>query len=61
MDAEAKKSKIAWYRSPVDRQTLARLNQRSNLKGFAQTLGHLGLLLLTGAAAGMPQSTCPCR
>ncbi len=51
MDAGMKKSKIAWYRSPVDRETLARLNQRSDLKGFAQTLGHLGLLVLTGAAA----------
>lgn len=51
MDAAVKKSKIAWYRSPVDRETLAKLNQRSDLKGFAQTLGHLGLLALTGGAA----------
>ncbi|OQA42230.1 MAG: Fatty acid desaturase [Chloroflexi bacterium ADurb.Bin325] len=51
MDAEVRKSKVSWYRSPVDRQTLAGLNRRSNLKGFVQTLGHLGLLVLTGAAA----------
>ena len=44
-------SKINWYRSPVDRSTLAELNQRSDLLGLAQTLGHLGLLALTGAAA----------
>ena len=44
-------SKINWYRSPIDRATLAELNQRSDLLGLAQTLGHLGLLALTGAAA----------
>ena len=44
-------SKINWYRSPIDRATLAELNQRSDLLGLAQTLGHLGLLAFTGAAA----------
>jgi hypothetical protein len=43
--------KINWYRSPVDRETLAALNQRSDWLGLLQTLGHLGLLALTGAAA----------
>jgi fatty acid desaturase len=43
--------KIHWYRSPVDRDTLAALNQRSDWLGFLQTFGHLGLLALTGAAA----------
>ncbi len=43
--------KIAWYRSPVERDALASLNQRSDARGLAQTLGHLGLLTLTGAAA----------
>ena len=43
--------RIAWYRSPVDREVLASLNQRSDWKGLIQTLGHLGLLALTGAAA----------
>jgi fatty acid desaturase len=42
---------INWYRTPLDRQTLARLNARSDAKGFAQTLGHLGLMVLTGGAA----------
>ncbi len=45
------KSKITWYRSPVDRKTLNALNQRSDWKGLLQTLGHLGLLALTGGAA----------
>ena len=46
-----KDRRIAWYRSPVDREVLASLNQRSDSKGLIQTLGHLGLLALTGAAA----------
>jgi fatty acid desaturase len=51
MAVETKASKIKWYRSPVSRDDLAALNQRSDWKGLAQTLGHLGLLLLTGASA----------
>jgi fatty acid desaturase len=43
--------RIPWYRSPVPRDALSALNQRSDGKGLAQTLGHLGLLVLTGAAA----------
>ena len=43
--------RIAWYRSPVERQVLAALNQRSDGKGLLQSLGHLGLLVCTGAAA----------
>ena len=44
-------SKISWYRTPVDRTVLAELNQRSDLFGLLQSLGHLSLLALTGAAA----------
>ena len=51
MTNEPVQSKINWYRSPMDRATLAELNLRSDLLGFLQTLGHLGLLALTGAAA----------
>jgi fatty acid desaturase len=43
--------KIVWYRSPVDRKMITLLNQRSDWKGLAQTLGHLGLLVMTGASA----------
>lgn len=45
------KPKINWYRSPVPRDALALLNQRSDWRGLAQALGHLGLLAATGAAA----------
>lgn len=42
---------IDWYRCPVSREDLARLNKRSDLLGFAQTLGYLGTLAATGTAA----------
>jgi len=51
MVGDQKHQKIHWYRSPVDRETLAALNQRRDWKGLVQTLGHLGLLTLTGVAA----------
>lgn len=51
MADEPKVRKIAWYRSPIDRQELMALNQRSDWKGFLQTFGHLGLLVLTGLSA----------
>ena len=46
-----KERKIAWYRSPVGREALAELNQRSDIKGLLQALGHLGILAVTGGAA----------
>jgi len=42
--------KINWYRSPVRREELAALNQRSDWKGFLEMFGHLGLLVLCGTA-----------
>ncbi|MFN8443465.1 MAG: fatty acid desaturase [Caldilineaceae bacterium] len=51
MPNEQKMQKINWYRTPIDRNTLAELNQRSDFWGLLQTFGHLGLLTLTGAAA----------
>src|SRR5512143_2243572 len=51
MSVTRKERRIAWYRSPLDREALASLNQRSDWKGLLQTLGHLGLLVLSGAAA----------
>ena len=40
--------RIRWYRSPIDSQTLRRLSQRSDLQGFLQAGGHLGLFVLSG-------------
>src|SRR5579859_716188 len=45
------KRRINWYKSPIPRETLALLNQRSDWLGLQQTLGYLGILLATGAAA----------
>lgn len=45
------KQRIQWYRSPVAAADLARLNQRSDRRGWAQSLGFLGLLILTGGLA----------
>lgn len=45
------KSSIKWYRTPLASSDFAHLNRRSNWKGLAQSLGHLGLLALTGASA----------
>jgi fatty acid desaturase len=51
--------KISWYRSPVDKDTLALLYRRSDWMGLAQSLGHLGLLALTGAAAWVASANLP--
>ena len=48
---ETKKRRVKWYRSPVPREQLARLNQRSNLLGFAQTLGFLAVLAAVSGIA----------
>ena len=42
---------IKWYRSPVAAADLARLNQRSDWRGFVQTISFLGLLACSGALA----------
>ena len=42
---------IKWYRCPVSKDDLAKLNQRSDVLGMLQTLGYLGVLALTGTAA----------
>lgn len=43
--------RVKWYRTPLDKETLARLNAKSDLKGLMQCLGHLGLIALAGGAA----------
>lgn len=39
-----KKTRVRWYRPKVTREQLAELNRKSDLLGFAQTLGYLGIL-----------------
>jgi fatty acid desaturase len=50
---------IRWYRTPIDREVLARLNRKSDAKGFAQALGHLLVLGLTGGAVLVSAATWP--
>lgn len=54
-----KPPRIKWYRSPVPREELAKLNQRSDFLGFLQAGGYLGLLALTGTAAVMSVGRVP--
>ena len=51
MNNEVDQRKINWYRPQIDREVFRSLNQRSDWKGMLQTLGHLGLLTLTGTGA----------
>ncbi len=51
MTADPNKNRIGWYRTPLSREALAALNERSDWKGLFQALRHLALLVITGAAA----------
>ncbi len=42
--------RIPWYRSPIEPALLKELTARSDLQGAFQTLGHIALLVITGAA-----------
>lgn len=44
-------NRVQWYRTPLDKKTMAQLNARSDAKGWLQSLGHLGLLTTTAALA----------
>jgi fatty acid desaturase len=49
--SEVRKSfRISWYRSPLEPARLKQLTRRSDLKGAFQAVGHLALVILTGAA-----------
>lgn len=43
--------RIAWYRSPIQADVLADLMRRSDVRGWLQTLCHLGLFFTTAALA----------
>lgn len=42
---------VAWYRSPIDPKLLKAMHQRSDARGYVQTLGYLGILCVTGGLA----------
>ncbi|HEX4124846.1 MAG TPA: hypothetical protein VHY37_08995 [Tepidisphaeraceae bacterium] len=48
------KFRVYWYRCPVSRDDLSRLNRHGDFRGFVQTLGFLDLPAITGTAAYFP-------
>jgi fatty acid desaturase len=42
---------VKWYRPKIPRETMSALNRKSDLKGFAQTVGFLLTLFATGSLA----------
>ena len=40
---------VSWYRTPLDPKILRQLHERRDLDGWIQTLGYLGVLVLTGS------------
>jgi fatty acid desaturase len=59
MPDPAESAPITWYRTPVDRDLMRRLLERSDRKGAAITLGNLGLWALTGTAVVLAQDRLP--
>jgi fatty acid desaturase len=45
------KFRVKWYRCKLPREELSKLNQRSDVLGFAQTLGFLGVITAASGAA----------
>ena len=45
---------VNWYRTPLDKEVLQKLNERSDLKGLWQGAGHAFLWLLTASAVLLP-------
>ena len=55
MTAVSSTRTIGWYRTPIGREALRVLNQRSDWKGFLQVGGHAVLIVLTGMMAWQVQ------
>ena len=49
-DTDSRPQTIAWYRTPLEKKDYKSLHERSDWLGGLQTLGYLGLLVLTGGA-----------
>jgi fatty acid desaturase len=48
-ETATKPRQIRWYRTPIEREHLKALSQRSNFRGFVQTFSYLGLYAATVA------------
>ncbi|MCE0497049.1 MAG: fatty acid desaturase [Methylacidiphilales bacterium] len=42
---------ISWYRTPIDSGEFKKLHEKSDVFGWLQSLGYLGVLVLTGSTA----------
>ena len=63
--ASASSKPIEWYRTPLDKADFRSLHERSDFLGWCQTLGYLGVLVLTGERRvvlrrGILSGTSPC-
>ena len=45
--------RIPWYRCAIERETLRELTRADDVRGLAQSLGHLGLWVVTGSVMGV--------
>lgn len=52
-------SAVSWYRTPLDPKALKQLHERSDLLGWLQTLGYLGVVASTGTAAFLAAGRLP--
>ena len=44
-----KELRVDWYRCPIESSKLRELSKRSDLQGWFQAGGHVGLWMITGA------------
>jgi len=51
MSDEKRSQVVTWYRTPLAPAVLKELHERSDVRGFLQTLGYLGVLGLTSGTA----------
>ncbi len=49
--AKRQPTSVAWYRTPLAKDTLIELHQRHDRPAWLQSLGYLGILILTGSLA----------
>lgn len=45
----APNQRVQWYRTALPKETLASLNAKSDFKGWVQSLGHFGFMVLTAS------------
>jgi fatty acid desaturase len=50
-DTDPSPRPITWYRTPLDKKDFKRLHEKSDFLGWLQSLGYLGLIVLTGGTA----------